>query len=128
VNPCGISRDDPGATLREKTLGEFVRNSRKGGARYIVEARPGHSGRSMLRPYGILLRQRASGRRKREQAPALQRNVAMLNLEIGGRENQKRRPFVPQRKPALRKAERGISLRLGGATAGAASSAPTEFS
>jgi hypothetical protein len=27
------SRDEPGATLREKTLGEFVRNSRKGGAR-----------------------------------------------------------------------------------------------
>jgi hypothetical protein len=37
--------------------------------------------------HGILLRQGTSGSRKREQAPALQRNVAMLNLEIGGREN-----------------------------------------
>jgi hypothetical protein len=30
----------------------------------------------MLRPYGMLLRQSAAGSRKREQAPALQRNVA----------------------------------------------------
>jgi hypothetical protein len=45
----------------------------------------------MLCPYGMLLRQGASGSRKREQAPALQRNGATLNLEIGGRESQKGR-------------------------------------
>jgi hypothetical protein len=43
----------------------------------------------MLCPYGMLARQDASGSRKREQAPALQRSVATLNLEIGGREIQK---------------------------------------
>ena len=32
------------------------------------------------RPYGILVRQDASGSRKREQAPALRRNVAARKL------------------------------------------------
>jgi hypothetical protein len=45
-------------------------------------------GRSKQRPYGVMLRQGASGSRKREQAPALQRNVVVLNLEIGGREDR----------------------------------------
>jgi hypothetical protein len=55
--------------------------------------RPGRGfrGRSKQRPYGMLVRQDASGSRRREQAPALQRNVATLNLEIGGRESQKSR-------------------------------------
>ena len=72
------------ATLREKILGEFLRNSRKGGARLVVETGRCGSGRSKQRPYGVLVRQYASGSRKREQAPALHRNVAALNLEIGG--------------------------------------------
>jgi hypothetical protein len=54
----------------------------------------GFRGRSKQRPYGMLLRQYASGSRKREQAPALQRNVATLNLELGGGESQKSRPFA----------------------------------
>jgi hypothetical protein len=103
--------------LREKTLGEFVRNSRKGGARYIVEAGRGHSGRSKQRPYGIFLRQYTFGRRKREQAPALQRNVEALSLGIGGRENQKSRryerrgaadPFGPG---LLRRAQHAVPIR-----------------
>jgi hypothetical protein len=42
------------------------------------------SGSSMQRPYGILLRQGASGSRKREQAPAFHRSRARLRLECGG--------------------------------------------
>src|ERR1700735_209110 len=57
-------------------------------------------------PYGIVVRRGASGRRKREQAPALHRNVAALDLECGA--------------SALR------LLRLGRATARAACCAPTE--
>jgi hypothetical protein len=54
-----------------------------------------HSGRSpattgtyetrmLSGPYGSVVRRGASGRRKREQAPALHRNVAALDLECGG--------------------------------------------
>jgi hypothetical protein len=53
----------------------------------VVEPGRRFSGRSMLRPYGILLRQHASGSRKREQAPALHRVLAWLNFESGGGEN-----------------------------------------
>jgi hypothetical protein len=42
------------------------------------------SGRSMLRPYRTLLRQGASGSRKREQAPALHRSAARLRSECSG--------------------------------------------
>ncbi|HXN97961.1 MAG TPA: hypothetical protein VN881_02745, partial [Candidatus Acidoferrales bacterium] len=53
-----------------------------------------HSGRSpattgtyetrmLSGPYGSVVRRGASGRRKREQAPALHRNVAALDLECG---------------------------------------------
>jgi hypothetical protein len=85
-----------------------------------------YSGHSMLCPYGILLRQGASGSRKREQAPALQRDGATLNLEIGGRESQKRRRDAGATKGgtlALRLMA-GID-RLGRASAGAACCAPT---
>src|ERR1700735_1117521 len=44
----------------------------------------GFSGRSMLRPYGILLRQHPSGSRKREQAPALHRMSTTIDLERVG--------------------------------------------
>ena len=42
-------------------------------------------------PYGMLLRQYASGGRKREQAPALQRNATVLSVDVGDRESQKSR-------------------------------------
>ena len=110
---CGLKH---GATLREGSLGEFLRNSRKAGCRHALEPGQRYSGRSpattgthetrmLSGPYGIVVRRGASGRRKREQAPALHRNVAALDLECGA--------------SALR------LLRLGSATAGAACCAPT---
>jgi hypothetical protein len=63
-----------------------LRNEGSSEVRHLPPAHDGprHSGRSMLRPYGILLRQGASGSRKREQAPALHRSAARLRLECGG--------------------------------------------
>jgi hypothetical protein len=110
VNPPGDSRDGPGATLREKTLGEFVRNSRKGGARHFVEGGPGHSGRGEQRPYGIFLRQCA--------------------CEIIRRENQKSRPFgnaLRMNPSGIRETSAAGPFGLGGAAAGTACCAPTGY-
>jgi hypothetical protein len=61
----------------------------------FVEAGQRHSGRSMLRPYGTLLRQDASGSRKRQQAAALHRTIVWINLECDG---LARVPSAAQRK------------------------------
>jgi hypothetical protein len=48
-------------------------------------------GRSEQRPYGILLRQGASGIRKREQAPALHRMASRRRLECGKGDDSRER-------------------------------------
>jgi hypothetical protein len=61
-----------------------LRNEGSSEVRHLPPAHDGprHSGRSMLRPYGILLRQGASGSRKREQAPALHFTPANMQLTL----------------------------------------------
>jgi hypothetical protein len=71
------------ASLAEENIFEGLTRTDRSGRSF--------SGRSKQRPYGILVWQYASGSKKREQAPALHRNVATLNWEIGGKENQKSR-------------------------------------
>jgi hypothetical protein len=81
------------------------------------------AGRSMLRPYGIVVRQDASRGRKREQAPALHRISAWINFEASGRENQKsrrgRRRYEKRLqdaglKPGATKTAATLSLECGG--------------